>query len=169
MKPKVFLSGPGLNQWDSFKISVPIRYGDQMQFVIHGVIVYLKSLVFRQDYPYEREVLTTPDGGCVSIDWARGRNDNKSNSSGNPPVIIFLSGITNSSKAAYLIKHVHHFLEKGWICACYVYRGADHTEVKTPILYYGSFYNDLELIVQHVRTEYPKSPICVMGVSLGGL
>ena len=140
-----------------------------MQFVKDWVIVYLKSLVFRQDYPYEREVLTTPDGGCVSIDWARGRNGNKSTSSENPPIIIFLSGITNSSKAAYLIKHVHHFLEKGWICACYVYRGADHTEVKTPILYYGSFYNDLELIVQHVRTEYPKSPICVMGVSLGGL
>ncbi|XP_063729339.1 phospholipase ABHD3-like [Symsagittifera roscoffensis] len=121
---------------------------------------------FRQHYPYERETLNTPDGGCVNVDWAGKENIKKSEDAS---VIIFLSGITNSSKATYLIKHVEHFVSKGWICGCYIYRGADNTEVKTPLLYYGSFFNDLELIVQHVRSRYPKSAICVMGVSLGGM
>ena len=48
------------------------------------------------------------------------------------------------------------------------YRGIE-VELKTTRLYCATNYDDLHMVVNHVRQKYPEHKILAVGVSLGGL
>lgn len=131
------------------------------------IIPTLLRKAFRKEYPYEREILETKRGH-VCLDWANSPIEEDESGKKNP-FVIFVSGITGSSQAPYLIKLVEFFRRKNWNCACYVYRGMDGVKLETPFTYHAGLSSDLEKIVLHIRAQYPNNEICIVGVSLGGM
>lgn len=126
----------------------------------------LRKLMWRE-YPYVREILETKQGH-VCLDWANSPEE-EHESGEKKPFVVFVSGITGTSQAPYVIKLVEFFRNKGWNCACYVYRGMDGVKLQTPFTYHAGLSSDLEKIVLHIHSQYPKNQICVVGVSLGGM
>ncbi len=112
-------------------------------------------------HEYVREVLRTPDGGQIAIDWANRQAARKC-------ILLVLPGLTGSSKDNY----VTHLMDKGVKRGCTVvamnYRGIE-LDLTTPRTYCATNTEDLHLVVAHIRKAYPEHKIFAIGVSLGGI
>ncbi|KAJ3348248.1 hypothetical protein HDU83_001435 [Entophlyctis luteolus] len=92
---------------------------------------------------YDREVLDLPDGGIVAIDWApRNHRD--------MPADSIPSAVAN-----------------GYRIAAVNYRGCGGVEIRTPLLYAGSFTEDVRLMIKYIQSKNPRSPLVGVGYSLG--
>lgn len=114
-------------------------------------------------HDYKREVLKTPDGGQIAIDWAY--NDS---SADKKQVLLVLPGLTGSSKDNYVTHLVDEGVKKGCKCLVMNYRGIG-VDLVTPRTYCATNYEDLDLVVSHVLKRFPNHKIFAIGVSLGGL
>ena len=107
-----------------------------------------------------REILCTPDGSQFAIDWVNRRHAR------NKLVMLVLTGTLCSSDTNY----VTHFAAKAENMDCITcvmnYRGIA-VEALTPRFYSASNYEDLELVIKHIKTLYPLYSIFAVGTSIG--
>jgi len=110
---------------------------------------------------YSRELLYTPDGGVIAIDWANLNSPKK-------VVVLVLPGLTGSSKENY----VTHFVEKAIKSDCTAvvmnYRGIS-VELSSPRTYCATNYEDLDMVVKHIHNKLSDHKIVAVGISLGGI
>ena len=110
---------------------------------------------------FQREIVKTPDGGQIALDWAN-LNSNKK------VVLLVLPGLSGSSKENY----VTHLAEKGVKSGCTAvvmnYRGIE-VDLTTPRTYCATNLEDLHLVVEHIHKKFPERKIFAVGVSLGGI
>ena len=104
--------------------------------------------------------MITPDGGQIAIDW-----ENRQNAT-NKLVMLVLPGGASSSRSNY----VTHFVEKAKNSSCIAvvmsYRGVA-IALLTPRLYCSTNYEDLHMVVQHIKSQYPNHHIFAIGASIG--
>jgi len=126
-----------------------------------------------------RELLPTPDGGVVALDWWEDRPDMDKSTK-----ILFIgSTFTGDTLATPTRRVCQHFSALGWRVAVMVKRGCGRsmpndqpgvcrdpkcfaTTSAKPWCLAGP--DDFELAVDHVANKFPGVPICGVGLSTGG-
>lgn len=110
---------------------------------------------------YERELLETPDGGVVALDWALMNPKHKL-------MVLVLPGLTGCSQDNY----VSHMVQKAVQAACPAvvmnYRG-NSVALKTPRTFCATNYDDVHFVIKHVTEKYKDHKIMAIGLSMGGL
>lgn len=110
---------------------------------------------------YYREVLKTNDGGLLAIDWAN-------LGAPKPLILLVLPGLTGSSKDNYVTHLANEAVKLGCTAVVMNYRGIE-VELKTARTYCATNFDDLHMVIEHVRARYPTHRIFAVGVSLGGI
>ena len=108
---------------------------------------------------YYREVLNTADGGLIAIDWANLGAPKK-------VILLVLPGLTGSSKENYVTHLVEKGVKQGCTSVVMNYRGIE-VDLVTPRTYCATNYEDLHMVVKHIRSKYRDHKIFAVGVSLG--
>ncbi|XP_066912050.1 phospholipase ABHD3-like isoform X2 [Clytia hemisphaerica] len=120
--------------------------------------------------PYVRETLKTKDNGQISLDWVYNDDDNKLyHSMETRPTVIVLPGITGCYDASYVRHIVKEAKDLGYRSLVFNNRGLGRTELKTPRTFCACNVEDLEQVLDHTSQRFPKSPIYIFAVSLGGV
>ncbi|KAG0219800.1 hypothetical protein BGX33_000642 [Mortierella sp. NVP41] len=115
--------------------------------------------------PYERELLSTPDGGTVSIDWAPSVNTMPADDT---PTLVLLHGLTGGSHESYIRALVETMTkDHGYRCVVFNARACANTELTSAQLYCGSWTDDLRMVVKHIRKTLPEAKLMSVGFSLG--
>ncbi|KAF9141485.1 hypothetical protein BGX30_004703 [Mortierella sp. GBA39] len=115
--------------------------------------------------PYERELLSTPDGGTVSLDWAPSV---KTMPADDTPTLVLLHGLTGGSHESYIRALVETMTkDHGYRCVVFNARACANTELTSAQLYSGNWTDDLRMVVKHIRKTLPESKLMSVGFSLG--
>lgn len=111
------------------------------------------------------ELLTTPDGGTVSVDWAPSV---KTMPADDTPTLVLLHGLTGGSHESYIRALVETMTkDHGYRCVVFNARACANTELTSAQLYCGSWTDDLRMVVKHIRKTLPESKLMSVGFSLG--
>ncbi|KAJ3070157.1 hypothetical protein HDU98_006817 [Podochytrium sp. JEL0797] len=113
---------------------------------------------------YDRDLIDSPDGGLVAIDWAP---RNHRDLSPTTPILILLHGLAGGSSETYICDLLPTALKSGYKVAALNFRGCGGLELTTPQLYSASFTTDVRLLTAHIHKLYPDAPLVGIGFSLG--
>ncbi|KAG0369797.1 hypothetical protein BGX24_002287 [Mortierella sp. AD032] len=114
---------------------------------------------------YHRELLSTPDGGTVSIDWAPSLEKLPADAT---PTLVLLHGLTGGSYESYIRALVDTVTKVyGYRCVVFNARGCANTQVTSPQLFSGGYTEDIRMVVKHLRKTLPESKMMGVGFSLG--
>ncbi|KAG0214926.1 hypothetical protein BGX28_001132 [Mortierella sp. GBA30] len=114
---------------------------------------------------YERELLKTPDGGTISIDWSPSFSVMPADDT---PTLVLLHGLTGGSFESYIRALVETITkDHGYRCVVFNARACANTELTSAQLYCGNWTEDLRMVVKHIRTTLPEAKLMSIGYSLG--
>ncbi|KAF9906492.1 hypothetical protein BX616_000713 [Lobosporangium transversale] len=114
---------------------------------------------------YQRELLSTPDGGTVSIDWAPSFEKKPVDDT---PTLVILHGLTGGSYESYIRSLIEVLTqEHGYRCVVFNARACADTDLTSAQLYCGSWTDDLRMVVKHIRKTLPEAKLMSIGFSLG--
>ncbi|KAF8982198.1 hypothetical protein BGZ52_002078, partial [Haplosporangium bisporale] len=112
---------------------------------------------------YQRELLSTPDGGTVSIDWAPSFETMPVDET---PTPVTLYGLTDGSHESYIRSLIETVTrDYGYRCVVFNARACANTELTSAQLYSGAWTEDLRLAVKHIRQTLPKTKLMSIGLS----
>ncbi|KAJ1666947.1 hypothetical protein IW140_004797 [Coemansia sp. RSA 1813] len=115
---------------------------------------------------YERELITTNDGGTIGLDWsppfAEMPEDDR-------PIVILSHGLSGGSQETYVQKTAKQLSGDPYSFRTVVvnYRGCAGVKLTTHVLYNGGFTSDYGFAVEHIRSRFPQSKLIGVGFSLG--
>ncbi|KAI9219058.1 Alpha/Beta hydrolase protein [Blastocladiella britannica] len=116
---------------------------------------------------YYRDMIATPDGGQIAVDWAKPMGDAVFTPT--TPTVVILHGLTGGSHEAY-VQELGHYLgsaPRQIRCVVVNFRGCAGTELLTPQLYNGAYTDDFRLAMRHIRKVIPDAKLAAVGFSLG--
>ncbi|GAY64784.1 hypothetical protein CUMW_236150 [Citrus unshiu] len=116
------------------------------------------------DVKLKRECIRTKDDGSVALDWISGDHQLLPPDS---PVLILMPGLTGGSEDSYVRHMLLRARSKGWRVVVFNSRGCGDSPVTTPQFYSASFLGDMQEVVAHVGSKYPKAHLYAVGWSLG--
>ncbi|KAJ3318941.1 hypothetical protein HDV06_006930 [Boothiomyces sp. JEL0866] len=119
--------------------------------------------VFEPKVKFHRQVVNTPDGGVISLDWT----DLPKENSKRTPYLFILHGLTGGSHETYVQDLVIEAKKYGYASIVMNFRGCSETPVKSAQLYSGSFTGDVELSIQEIKRRDPSAVLFGVGFSLG--
>ncbi|KAG6616106.1 putative serine protease family S33 [Phytophthora cinnamomi] len=129
---------------------------------------------------YKRQLMTLPDGGVVSLDWALlsardapaagGDLNDAASTTWLPDVeptrrtVILLPGLTGGSPENYIRSTVARLHELGWQCVVLNARGCANTPVRTAQLFCSAYTGDLRFVLQQLSEKYQFAQEAFVGV-----
>jgi len=113
---------------------------------------------------YRREVLETPDGDELHLDWTEPTSEPNDTT----PLVVGCHGLEGSADAPYMRRLMASTRAKGWGGVALNYRGCAGENNRTVLAYHSGFTQDLELVLGHIHTILPRRPVYLVGYSLGG-
>ncbi|XP_078665990.1 phospholipase ABHD3-like [Branchiostoma floridae x Branchiostoma belcheri] len=132
---------------------------------------------------YRQDILHTPDGGEIHLDWLEHHGDqhhgdhhhgnhqhgNHHHDNKTRPTVLIMPGLTGNSGSAYVARLARGAHKQGYRGVVFNNRGTNGVELKSARSYCAANTDDLHLVVSHVKTLYPDAPLMAVGVSLGGI
>lgn len=106
-----------------------------------------------------REVIHTADGDRFSVDWM---------GEGEKGVVVLIHGLTGSSESGYILGLQRYLVSEGFIVAALNCRACDGQPNLKAGSYHAGFTNDLDLLCQQIKRDYPNRSLLLAGFSLGG-
>ena len=115
---------------------------------------------------YMRMEVTTSDGELLPLDWYP---RNYYEMADDTPIIMFVPGVFGTSRDKYSIGFCKKAHEKlGWRCFV-MNRRLFLSQLKAKKLVPYTSLTDWREAIEHVREEFPKATIYIIGVSMGAL
>ena len=155
-------------------------------WLVNGHLMTL-SVLFRKCpcIMYSRELVPTPDGGQVSLDWVSRTmehahahapahagacaGEGSDDVAGcTQPVLLLLHGLTGGSHEAYVsdMATLAHD-ECGMRVVVLNCRSCAHSSLLTPTSYHAAWTHDLRHVVALLHARFPAAPLLALGFSLG--
>lgn len=120
----------------------------------------LPNVIFkRPSVQIRRERLELPDGDFIDVDWTSGTSG---------PIVVVLHGLEGSIKSRYAARMLQIVNAMGWRGALPHFRGCSGEPNRLSIGYHSGFTQDLEYFTHLLKQREPKTPLAVVGYSLGG-
>lgn len=129
---------------------------------------------------YQRQFMTLPDNGVVSLDWALLHEQNGPKSVTDPNLvatttwphnvdpsrrtILLLPGLTGGSSEKYVRATIATFHKLQWQCVVLNARGCANTPVTTAQLFCCAYTNDLRYVVHELSERYQFAQDAFVGV-----
>ncbi|XP_065063658.1 phospholipase ABHD3-like [Rhopilema esculentum] len=171
-KPR-FVCGKGLlsNRLKKHLYVIQERYWPTFWcFSAHMMTVCRVIFKSKPFIPYRRELLETPDGGLISLDWVD--NDQGNLHYPDPatrPTLFIMPGLTGCSETSYCRHLVLAAKEMGMRALVMNNRGFGRDILlQTPRTFAGNNTDDLQHVLDHLRALLPDSKVFGVGISLGG-
>lgn len=118
---------------------------------------------------FQREIVDTPDGGFITLDYADVYGKNFRSYGDDWPIVFCLHGLEGNAQSDYLKTLYTAFAESGFRSVGINYRSCDGIRVKTPRFYHCYAIEDIAFMVRHLRQRFPHAPLLLLGVSLGAV
>jgi predicted alpha/beta-fold hydrolase len=109
---------------------------------------------------YEREIVITPDGGALSLDWLLQSLPRPA------PVLLLLHGLTGGSHEPYM-RSLASTAQRSFRVVCLNMRGAASSPLLTARAFSAEVNADVLCAVEAVASACPGTPIVACGFSLG--
>ncbi|KAE8891558.1 hypothetical protein PF005_g11830 [Phytophthora fragariae] len=134
---------------------------------------------------YKRQLLTLPDGGVVSLDWALLASQKAPAKLGDPNksawstwlpdveptrrTVLLLPGLTGGSPENYIRSTIARLHELGWQCVVLNARGCADTPVRTAQLFCSAYTGDLRFVLRQLsdKYEFAREAFVAVGFSMG--
>jgi predicted alpha/beta-fold hydrolase len=107
-----------------------------------------------------RERLELPDGDFVDLDWTTG------NARG--PIVILLHGLEGSSNSNYALGMLRAAEERGWRGTVMHFRNCSGEPNRLARSYHSGETGDIAFLIETLARREPKTPVAIVGYSLGG-
>lgn len=107
----------------------------------------------------KRERITTPDDDFLDLDWYGPDSG---------PLVILLHGLTGSSQSSYIMGMQSALLANSFRSVALNFRGCSGEMNRSSRCYHSGETADLNFIYQLLRQREPKTPMAMVGYSLGG-
>ena len=129
------------------------------KYLFNGHLETVFPTLFRQVIlpPTHQDLVETPDGDILEVDWHR---------RGNPKLVIISHGLEGNSSRSYMLGMAKEALSKGFDVLAWNYRGCGAQLNRKAIFYHSGATYDLDTIVRYASPGYTE--IALIGFSLGG-
>ena len=108
--------------------------------------------------PIRRRRLELPDGDFIDVDWVGEQG----------PIVVVLHGLGGSSTSHYVRGMLQALALQGWRAALMHFRGCSGEPNRLPRGYHAGESGDLNTFITMLRRSEPRTPLAVIGYSLGG-
>ena len=121
--------------------------------------------LFKRSYnlKIESEIFELADGDFVECYW----ND-KPKDGDNRPIVVLFHGLTGSFESAYIQGTMQKLSEGGFASVLMHFRGCSGKMNRLPRSYHYGDTADAKAWLEHIKQNYPNSPLFAIGYSLGG-
>jgi predicted alpha/beta-fold hydrolase len=109
--------------------------------------------------PLRRERLELPDGDFLDLDWTP---------RGSGPCVLVLHGLEGSVESHYARRILRAIGDAGWQGVLMHFRGCSGEPNRLARRYHSGETGDLEYVVEVLRKRDRRTPLAVIGYSLGG-
>ncbi|XP_024062276.2 phospholipase ABHD3 isoform X1 [Terrapene carolina triunguis] len=123
----------------------------------------------RSPVQYRNELIKTPDGGQISLDWFDNNDSICFPDASTRPTILLLPGLTGTSKESYILHMIQQSEMLGYRCVVFNNRGTAGETLLTPRTYCAANTEDLEAVIHHIHNMHASAPFMAAGVSMGGM
>jgi len=110
--------------------------------------------------PARVETWTTPDDDFLDVHIVEARED--------APVALLLHGLEGSARSPYVLGLGHRLGATGYTVVAMEQRSCSGRMNRARRLYHSGVTDDLAFVVDRARSRWPRSPLFIAGVSLGG-
>lgn len=143
---------------------------------------------------YHRNLVPTPDGGCIAIDWfgpddyaeAINRREKKAHLNIIKPnretgsktseeisaavhrcILVIVPGLNSNSRTFYIRAQATEAAKRGYTTAVVLNRGVGGSPLKTKKLFCAGSTDDLAVALQHITDVHPGKVLALVGHSMG--
>jgi uncharacterized protein len=102
----------------------------------------------------------TPDGDFLDI--------HRLSTPPGAPRVLLLHGLEGTVRSHYAQGLLNEAARRGWGADLLIFRSCGSELNRTRRFYHSGETSDIALVVDRIVTEYPNSPLAIVGVSLGG-
>ncbi|KAI7829125.1 Alpha/Beta hydrolase protein [Kickxella alabastrina] len=115
---------------------------------------------------YERELITTEDGGTIGLDWSPPFTQMPED---DRPIVVLSHGLSGGSQETYVQTAIKALTSAPYNFRTVVvnFRGCAGVKLTTHVLYNGGFTSDYGIAVEYIKGRFPQSKLVAIGYSLG--
>ncbi|KAJ1945084.1 hypothetical protein GGF37_001874 [Kickxella alabastrina] len=115
---------------------------------------------------YERELITTEDGGTIGLDWSPPFTQMPED---DRPIVVLSHGLSGGSQETYIQTAIKTLTSAPYNFRTVVvnFRGCAGVKLTTHVLYNAGTTSDYDIAVKYIKGRFSQSKLVAIGYSLG--
>lgn len=144
--------------------------------LLQGVFYLIAEGIYENFFPdkFDRELIKTPDGGTIGLDWDGGIPELEDVDK--KPILVVCPGLGGGSFNLYCTALIWLARSSGFKCTTLCFRGANDMPITSGKLSYSGCWEDVECCLEYIAKQYNvrdektgkrKTRVYAFGASLG--